>query len=164
MNLVEFKYHVAQFRNPVIGKAPMPFSMMIASDWFDEIAPQRASEYGVEGLLRFGPVGVFYQIANCYYRWKTLMEREARVEKLRDTLMDTFGFGVIMAVITDQVPERIMWGWVFQEFNPDELFETLLLDVMDHDETSNTLISQIALSLAYNMFDRTRKEYNAIPS
>jgi hypothetical protein len=138
------------------------FAEVVAIPWFKKIAPERSAAYGIEGLLRFGQVGVFYQIANCYYRWKTYMEKNgSRAVAIADTLRDMFGYSILMAAVESIKPTDVDFDWIVDRHPPEELFETLL-DNLIHDASHGVvpvLNAQLAMSLAYNAFSMTRKEY-----
>jgi len=122
------------------------FNDKILIDWFTRIAPARAHEYGVKGMNRFGPRGVFAQIINCYMRWQRYKDIEFRID-WTDTMRDLWGYGVIMAIVVDRAPQEINWDEVWNSERTSEMiFELLVDDVWEGEIISPRRARQVAES------------------
>jgi len=103
------------------------FVTVIARHWLQDVAPARARDYGMEFWQRFGAVGVFYQLLNCWYRWRHTMTK-------RDTIVDTFGYAVLFALSLEQHASDINWRSVWLPATQPEIVEWqeyMIMEVLD---------------------------------
>jgi len=134
------------------------FVQIIVDPWFKTIAPDRARAYGFRGFEELGPKGVFAQIANCYYRYDTLISNGHGLANMGDTLRDAFGYAIIMGIVSHTPVGTIVWKEVFRsDHDPDSLYDTMKMAVwLPKLPASGTMPS---LKLAYGMWAAARRKY-----
>jgi len=106
MELEEYKRRLRDWESAIRATCPDErYSRTVVAFWCEQIAPNRAEEYGTEFWERFGPQGVFAQVMNCWYRW-----RASPHDVSHDTLVDTFGYAVLYAMSIGMVPNQGEWS------------------------------------------------------
>lgn len=131
------------------------FLRAIVNPWLKDIAHQRAEQYGVEGLYRFGLRGIMAQLINCVERYKVLSKQFQYGFSTLDTIRDSFGYAVIMAVVSKDDVHDVIWNTVWKSHNVNKIYEALLHDLW-YDDPHNRFIDsgRRSLCLSYGMWRR----------
>src|SRR5688572_3208994 len=81
----------------------------LAVEWFSSVAPAKTEEYGVEGLLRLGPMHCVSDFTGCYYRWKQMQAKGLPLTygPMRNAIIDAFGYTVLMALLSGFDPNWV---------------------------------------------------------
>jgi len=130
---------VGDWRYPLEQSCPDGnYKGLVIQPWFVVIGPKRAYQYGVDGLVRFGIRGIFYQMINCVERHRSMRGREDGWSKMGDNVKDAFGYSVLMAVIAGISPRSFNVLGIFPpkgEVNEvDAWYESLIEEILKHPE------------------------------
>lgn len=127
----------------------------IVQPWFEDIAPRKAEEYGIECWLRLGARALVVDTNACYYRWKRLSEigRTLDDPAMLNALRDGFGYAVMLAVVAEEDATWMSLVKIVKQSDPYVLNEQLIEEVWECGRLTGA--TERALGLAWAMYARS---------
>lgn len=135
---------------------PSDYADQVVWPWFNQIAPVKAKEYGIECWQRLGVRALVVDTNACFYRWKRL--RALRIHPESDVylnaLRDCFGYSVMIGVLQYGEPQGdaesiLKYQWS-QHVTADFYNDQLVDEVWWQGITSMAFV--YAMRMSYAMF------------
>lgn len=109
---------------------PNDWYLRVCEHWFENIAPNRARQYGLECWERLGAKALIADLSACFYRCKN----DPHPDLMENAVVDHFGYSIIFWVCLEQqlgveiMPDLLQQGYQAEQFN-----EALIARAWDRD-------------------------------